>query len=143
VCTPFGVIVRGDPAYLVELNVNGSSLPNRSGTPDDRNLSVRRFDRSIASEIMSGVASVRGRLVVVDAAVDVVDALAVVSAVCADAGAPESAKAVTIAAPTIICRRGMDTWFIVVLPWISFVLNGIPINWYASLGLLRAGFPAS
>jgi len=40
--------------------VNGSSLPNRSGTLFSLNLSVRAFDRWIASLIMSGVAVVEG-----------------------------------------------------------------------------------
>jgi hypothetical protein len=46
------------------LNANGSSLPNCSGRPVVRSLSVRAFDRWIASAIMSRVASPRDRRVV-------------------------------------------------------------------------------
>ena len=47
------------------MNRVGSSLPNCSGTPVALKRSVRDFDRSIASDIISGVA-VRGTFLAVD-----------------------------------------------------------------------------
>ena len=56
----------GNRAYLVLLSRNGSSLPNSSGMPVALNRSVRAFDLSIASSIISGVAVVRGVFIVID-----------------------------------------------------------------------------
>jgi hypothetical protein len=56
----------GQPLYFLIVNLAGSSLPNCSGMPSNLDRSVRDFERSIASDIMSGVAVVRGFAVVVD-----------------------------------------------------------------------------
>ena len=61
-----GAALLGNRAYLVLLGRNGSSLPNSSGMPVALNRSVRAFDRSIASSIISGVAVVRGVFMVID-----------------------------------------------------------------------------
>src|SRR5215510_901256 len=57
------------------LNVKGSSLPNCSGVPFCRNLSLRAFDRWQAPRIICGVAELGFGLTAV---VDVVGALVVV-----------------------------------------------------------------
>jgi hypothetical protein len=66
-------IILGKLPYLVASNVNGSSLPNRSGVPVVLSLSVRAFDRWMASAIISGVAVARGFLVVDEVDVDDVE----------------------------------------------------------------------
>jgi hypothetical protein len=88
---------------LLGSNVNGSSLPNRSGMPNCLNLAVRALCRWQASCIICGVAEV-GLLEmvgVVDAVVDVV------VVVCADADAPTKAAAAT----AIISFRGVLACF--------------------------------
>jgi hypothetical protein len=96
--TPFGY--RAIAPYLV-MNRVGSSLPNCSGTPVALKRSVRDFDRSIASDIISGVA-VRGTFLAVDVDVDVD-----VDVVCADVGRPAMANAAAIVtAPAMARLRG-------------------------------------
>jgi hypothetical protein len=89
---------EGNRPYLV-VNRVGSSLPNCSGTPVALKRSVRDFDRSIASEIISGVA-VRGTFLAVDVDDDV-------DVVCADVGRPAMANAAAIVtAPAMARLRG-------------------------------------
>ena len=101
------------------MNRVGSSLPNCSGTPVALKRSVRDFDRSIASEIISGVA-VRGTFLAVD--VDVDDDVEVV---CADVGRTAMANvAATVAAATVARFRGTYARCIVflleILPLVGF-----------------------
>jgi hypothetical protein len=93
--------LQGNHPYLA-MNRVGSSLPNCSGTPVALKRSVRDFDRSIASEIISGVA-VRGTFLSVDVDIDVDDDVEVV---CADAGRAAMANvAATVAAASVARLR--------------------------------------